>query len=264
MGVPALFRWLSKKYPKIILPVIEAEQATIPDTEGNEVAVPVNIADPNPNGVEFDSLYLDMNGIVHPCTHPEGKPAPETEEEMMIEIFSYTERVVNMVRPRKLLFMAIDGVAPRAKMNQQRSRRFRSAQEAKEKEEARKESIAMWEAMGKTLSEEEKNKKAWDSNAITPGTPFMDLLASSLRYWVVYKMNTDPGWKDVQVIISDASVPGEGEHKIMDFIRRQRSNPGHDPNTHHVIYGLDADLIMLSLATHEPHFRSYENILKQS
>ncbi|EJF62888.1 5'-3' exoribonuclease 2 [Dichomitus squalens LYAD-421 SS1] len=255
MGVPALFRWLSKKYPKIILPVIEAEQATIPDTEGNEVAVPVNIADPNPNGVEFDSLYLDMNGIVHPCTHPEGKPAPETEEEMMIEIFSYTERVVNMVRPRKLLFMAIDGVAPRAKMNQQRSRRFRSAQEAKEKEEARKESIAMWEAMGKTLSEEEKNKKAWDSNAITPGTPFMDLLASSLRYWVVYKMNTDPGWKDVQVIISDASVPGEGEHKIMDFIRRQRSNPGHDPNTHHVIYGLDADLIMLSLATHEPHFR---------
>ncbi|KAG6833818.1 hypothetical protein H0H87_011752 [Tephrocybe sp. NHM501043] len=254
MGVPALFRWLSKKYPKIIYPVEEEEEIHVPDEDGTSVTIPVSMAQPNPNGTEFDNLYLDMNGIVHPCTHPEGKPAPETEEEMMVEVFKYTERVVNMIRPRKLLFMAIDGVAPRAKMNQQRSRRFRSAQEAKDKEDARKESVALWEAMGKEVSEEEKNKVSWDSNAITPGTPFMTLLASSLRYWVVKKMNTDPGWKTA-IIISDASVPGEGEHKIMDFIRRQRTNPGHDPNTCHVIYGLDADLIMLALATHEPHFR---------
>ncbi|KAF8631268.1 hypothetical protein AX15_002594 [Amanita polypyramis BW_CC] len=255
MGVPALFRWLSKKYPKIIYPVQEEEEMQVLDAAGDSISIPVNISNPNPNGVEFDNLYLDMNGIVHPCTHPEGKPAPETEEDMMVEIFKYTERVVNMIRPRKLLFMAIDGVAPRAKMNQQRSRRFRSAQEAKEKEEARQEAMVMWEAMGKTVSDGEKNKVSWDSNAITPGTPFMDLLASSLRYWVVQKMNTDPGWKNIQVLISDAGVPGEGEHKIMDFIRRQRTNPGHDPNTRHVIYGLDADLIMLSLATHEPNFR---------
>lgn len=52
--------------------------------------------------------------------------------------------------------------------------------------------------MGKELSEEEKNKVAWDTNAITPGTPFMDLLAASLRYWVVSKMNTDDGWKGVR------------------------------------------------------------------
>ena len=48
-----------------------------------------------------------MNGIVHPCTHPEGKPAPKTEGEMMLEVFKYTERVVAMIKPRKLLFMAI-------------------------------------------------------------------------------------------------------------------------------------------------------------
>lgn len=53
-------------------------------------------------------------------------------------------------------------------------------------------------AMGKVISDEEKHKEAWDSNAITPGTPFMDLLAASLRYWVVEKINTDPGWKDVR------------------------------------------------------------------
>ena len=174
----------------------------------------------------------------------------------MVEVFAYTERVVNMVRPRRLLMMAIDGVAPRAKMNQQRSRRFRAAKEAREKHEEKEAALAEWRAKGLPVTDDAlESKKAWDSNAITPGTPFMDLLAASLRFWVAQKINTDPGWKDVQVIISDASVPGEGEHKIMEHIRRQRSHPEHDPNTKHVIYGLDADLIMLSLATHEPHFK---------
>ncbi|KAK0557563.1 5'-3' exoribonuclease 2 [Tilletia horrida] len=256
MGVPALFRWLSKKYPKIIEGVVEEEPRTVPDANGAEKELPIDMSGPNPNGMEFDCLYLDMNGIVHPCTHPEGKPAPSTEEEMMVEVFKYTERVVNMVRPRKLLMMAIDGVAPRAKMNQQRSRRFRTAQENKEKQLAKEEALAEWKAMGLPVSDEAaSNEPGWDSNAITPGTPFMHLLAQSLRYWVVKKMSEDPGWKNLKVIISDASVPGEGEHKIMEHIRRQRSHSSHDPNTKHVIYGLDADLIMLSLATHEPYFK---------
>lgn len=144
-------------------------------------------------------------------------------------------------------------------MNQQRSRRFRAAQDAKQKEEDKQQLLTLLKQQNggshPAESTEEVVKKAFDSNSITPGTPFMDILAASLRYWCSYKLNTDPAWAKMKVIISDATVPGEGEHKIMNFVRSQRSSPEHDPNTRHVIYGLDADLIMLGLATHEPHFR---------
>jgi 5'-3' exoribonuclease 2 len=246
MGVPALFRWLSRKYPKIISPVLEEETRMV-----NGVSIPPDYSNPNPNG-ELDNLYLDMNGIVHPCSHPEDKPPPETEDEMLLAVFEYTDRVVNMARPRKILMIAVDGVAPRAKMNQQRARRFRSAKDAQIQDEER---AKLTQDYGATIDESVKSKKTWDSNAITPGTPFMDKLALALRYWTAYKLATDPGWANVQIIISDATVPGEGEHKIMNFIRSQRSDIEYNPNTRHAIYGLDADLIFLGLATHEPHFR---------
>lgn len=138
-----------------------------------------------------------MNGIVHPCTHPEDKPAPTNEDEMMLEIFKYTERIINMVRPRKLLMIALDGVAPRAKMNQQRSRRFRAAQDAEKKASDLEEFLKLLKASGKSIDETLEKKKAWDSNVITPGTPFMDALAKSLRYWIIYKINSDVAWKNV-------------------------------------------------------------------
>lgn len=193
---------------------------------------------------EFDNLYLDMNGIVHGATHgDELDPSKGFDmDASMARMFRYIDNLIRLAKPRKLVYMALDGVAPRAKMNQQRQRRFRSAQEAQE----------MHEQMVKT-GEWDPTSTVFDSNAITPGTDFMAALTPHLQYFIRKKINEDPLWKNLTVIFSGHEVPGEGEHKIMEYIRAMKMQEGYDPNTSHCVYGLDADLIFLSLVLHEPH-----------
>ena len=87
MGVPSFFRWLVQKYPKCLANCAEKHPVVV-----DGVAIPVDGSEPNPNGFEIDNLYLDMNGIIHPCTHPEEGDAPPSEEEMFIAIFACAQR----------------------------------------------------------------------------------------------------------------------------------------------------------------------------
>ncbi|BFF99890.1 5'-3' exoribonuclease 1 [Drosophila madeirensis] len=220
MGVPKFFRYISERYPCL------SELA-------REHSIP-----------EFDNLYLDMNGIVHNCSHPDDNNIHFYMEEQQIfqEIFNYVDKLFYLIKPLKLFFLAVDGVAPRAKMNQQRSRRFRSSREAELQE-------------AKALQRGEKREhERFDSNCITPGTDFMERLQQGLRCFLKTKISTDPLWQKCSVILSGQETPGEGEHKIMDYIRYMKAQPNFDPNTRHCLYGLDADLIILGMCTHELHF----------
>ncbi|OJD17372.1 hypothetical protein AJ78_02557 [Emergomyces pasteurianus Ep9510] len=221
MGVPKFFRWMSERYPAISQLIAE-----------NRIP-------------EFDCLYLDMNGIIHNCTHKDSDSPTfrMTEDKMFIAIFNYIEHLYGKIKPKQLFFMAIDGVAPRAKMNQQRARRFRTALDAEmAKEKAIKQGIEM------------PKEDAFDSNCITPGTEFMAKLTQQLKYFINKKVSEDVEWQGVEIVLSGHEVPGEGEHKIMEYIRQSKAQPGYHPDIRHCLYGLDADLIMLGLLSHDPHF----------
>lgn len=224
MGIPKFYRWLSERYPLI----------------GQSIS----------NAPEIDNLYLDMNGIIHTSSHsntlshliPHLSSSNDSTESCR-KIFAYIEMLFQLMKPKKLLYLSIDGVAPRAKMNNQRERRYKFIHEVTD-------FIAKEKKFGRSTVDD------WfDSCNISPGTDFMKNLNKHIKSFIKWKITNDENWRKIKVIFSGSDVPGEGEHKIMNFIRNTRGCP----NVRHCIYGLDADLILLGLLTHE----SYVVILRE-
>eukprot|EP00210_Caulerpa_lentillifera_P007599 g7257.t1 len=158
---------------------------------------------------------------------------------------------MKVAKPQKLVFIAIDGVAPRAKLNQQRTRRFLAA--------FRKELFVDYGTEEKKQMEREVARtfptpESFDPNIISPGTEFMEELYELMDKYLEKQVEECELWKKLKVVFSSSSEAGEGEHKIMKFIRDQRCSPDYQPKTRHAVFGQDADLILLSLLTHEPNF----------
>ena len=148
--------------------------------------------------IKVNNLFFDLNCLIHPSCQ-----GLTDESEMFDNIYNNMIKIINVCNPTDLIYIAIDGVCPRGKIEQQKYRRFRSANE----------------------------KKIWDTNAISPGTKFMNDLNIFLRE------KSYP----IKTIFSDSSIHGEGEHKIMQYLKHLNNT---DIN---IVHGLDADLIMLSM-----------------
>lgn len=210
MGIPLYFKQISEKYPNIIKDKLDKQ---------------VN-----------NSLFLDLNCAIHPCCRKILEEYSDTkfnnnsivEAKMITEILNYIQKLVGLVNP-SLLYIAIDGVAPCAKMNQQRLRRYKNIYE-KEKinEIKRQEKVGL-------------NTFDWNTNAISPGTEFMHKLSKKIKH----EITNNKLYEQIKVYFSDSNVAGEGEHKILDFIKTN------DLCGNIIIYGLDADLIILSFVSHK-------------
>ena len=170
-------------------------------------------------------LLFDYNGLLHPASQKYlstlQKPPKDIEKGILQSIWTSTQEIITATQPQQTVQLYIDGVAPIAKMNQQRRRRYMSIYRKK---------------LGHITS-------FWDSNAISPGTTFMTRLHASLRKRMrLVKENYS--WT-----LSTAEEPGEGEHKLFHQLKTKYN----DPHQTKIIVGMDADLIMLSLMSNLPN-----------
>ena len=198
MGIPSYFSHIVKKY-KHIVESMESQD------------------------IQYDNLYMDSNSIIYDMLHSMESMQSDDDFEIKLinAVISKIEDYIKIIKPSNTIFIAFDGVAPLAKMNQQRTRRYKSH-----------------------FMEEctflNKCQVKWSSSQITPGTKFMTLLSKKMNEY--FKDNKEKKYNVKKVIISAADEKGEGEHKLYEYMRK---NPDINHNT--AVYGLDADLIMLSI-----------------
>lgn len=175
-------------------------------------------------------LYLDSNCLFHPqCFKvldflPNEINIDNLESQMIKRIIKYINFIITEVNPTDFVFISVDGVAPIAKIGQQRKRRYKSVDDD----------------LQKNILKQKYNiphNENWSNIVITPGTDFMNKLDLSIQ-------NYCNSIKHINVIYSSYHVPGEGEHKILQHLKSL--NITNDPI---IIYGLDADLIFLSMAS---------------
>jgi 5'-3' exoribonuclease 1 len=200
MGIPSYFSYIVKNHPEIIKKYIK-------------------------DCLKVDNLYLDCNSIIYDAY---AKMNTENITEnvtscIISRVITKLEEYIEIICPSKTIIIAFDGVAPVAKLEQQRSRRYKSWYQNE---------------ISRNLFKKTK-PDIWNTTAITPGTLFMKELNQKINNY--FKNNT---YNVDKIIISGSNEVGEGEHKLFDFIRKF---PEKHANETSVIYGLDADLIMLSI-----------------
>tara|TARA_B100001059_G_scaffold76775_1_gene74369 strand:- start:358 stop:1941 length:1584 start_codon:yes stop_codon:yes gene_type:complete len=202
MGIPSYFSYIVKNHGSIIRKISALKN-------------PVN------------NLYLDSNSIIYDVYRNipvEGLTKLDYEIKIYEAISNKISEYIEKVKPQDNIFIAFDGVAPVAKLEQQRNRRYKS----------------MFERELMKKNNPEYKEFGWDQTAITPGTNFMNNLGDHIRYYFNKNAHRFPQ----NIMVSDINDPGEGEHKIFEYIR---VNEKTHKNKITIVYGLDADLIMLAL-----------------
>jgi 5'-3' exonuclease len=203
MGIPYFFSHIVKNYPHIIKKYVS-------------------------NILKVDNLYLDCNSIIYDAySKMEFDKLTESITISIIKsVISKIEEYINIIQPSKMVIIAFDGVAPVAKLEQQRSRRYKSWYQNE---------------ISRIIFKKEK-EDPWNTTAITPGTKFMSELNNTITQH--FNKNVSKNLNVQEIMVSGSNKIGEGEHKLFSYIR---SNLTKHTSETTVIYGLDADLIMLSI-----------------